>query len=306
MARQLIECVPNFSEGRRKEVIEKITASFRGRSGCYLLDARADADHNRLVISLVGEPEPIQEALIEAARTAVETIDMQTHRGAHPRIGALDVVPFVPVRHIDMPACVELAHAFGERFYEATGIPVYFYEEAARVPERRRLEVVRRGQYEGLKRDIDLPERCPDVGPPALHPTAGATVVGARRFLVAYNVNLNTDDLAVAQAIAGALRASGGGLTHCKAIGLALKERGMVQVSVNIVDYEKNPLYRVTEFVRTEARRWGVEVAETEIYGMLPAAALIDSAAYYLQAVGFDPAQAIELKMLEMMGDADR
>lgn len=306
MARQLIECVPNFSEGRRKEVIEKITASFRGRSGCYLLDARADADHNRLVISLVGEPEPIQEALIEAARTAVETIDMQTHRGAHPRIGALDVVPFVPVRHIDMPACVELAHAFGERFHEATGIPVYFYEEAARVPERRRLEVVRKGQYEGLKRDIDLPERRPDVGPPALHPTAGATVIGARRFLVAYNVNLNTGDLAVARAIAGALRASGGGLTHCKAIGLALKERGMVQVSVNIVDYEKNPLYRVTEFVRTEARRWGVEVAETEIYGMLPAAALIDSAAYYLQAVGFDPAQAIELKMLEMMGDADR
>jgi glutamate formiminotransferase len=306
MPKPLIECVPNFSEGRRANVVEKIIAPFRERSGCYLFDVRADADHNRLVVSLVGEPEPIQQALLEAARTAIETIDMETHRGAHPRIGALDVIPFVPVRNIDMPACVELAHGFGERFHIATGIPVYFYEEAARVPERRRLEVVRKGQYEGLKEDIHRPERHPDVGPPALHPTAGATVIGARRFLVAYNVNLKTDDLSVAQAIARALRASGGGLTHCKAIGVALKERGLVQVSVNIVDYEKNPLYRVTEFVRAEARRWGVEIADTEIYGMVPAAALIDSAAYYLQAAGFDPAQAIELKLLEMIGGAGR
>ncbi len=305
MARQLIECVPNFSEGRRGEVIEAIVAPFRGRRGCYLFDYRADSDHNRLVVSLVGEPEPIQEALIASAREAAAHIDMNAHQGAHPRIGAVDVIPFVPVRGIDMAACAALAHRFGQRFHDATGIPVYFYEEAARVPERRRLEVVRKGQYEELKNEIGRPERRPDVGPPALHPTAGATVIGARRFLVAFNVNLRTGDLEIAKAIARALRAGGGGLGHCKAIGVALAARGMVQVSVNIVDYEKNPLYRVTEFVRTEARRWGVEVAESEVYGMLPAAALLESAVYYLQAAGFDPAQVIELKMLEMMGDAD-
>jgi glutamate formiminotransferase len=306
MPRPLIECVPNFSEGRRNEVIEAIVAPFRGRTGCYLFDYRADTDHNRLVVSLVGEPEPIQDALIAAAEAAIAHIDMNTHRGAHPRVGAVDVIPFVPVRGIDMAACVELAHGFGERFHEVTGVPVYFYEEAARAPERRHLEAVRKGQYEGLGKDIARPERRPDVGDAALHPTAGATVIGARKFLVAYNINLRTADLSVAEAIARALRASGGGLTHCKAIGLALEARGMVQVSVNIVDYEKNPLYRVTEFVRTEARRWGVEVAESEIYGMVPAAALMDSAVYYLRTAGFDPAQAIELRLLEMMGGAEQ
>jgi glutamate formiminotransferase len=303
--RPLIECVPNFSEGRRPEVIEAIMAAFRGRPGCYLFDYRADPDHNRLVVSLVGAPEPIQDALLTAAQTAIEHIDMNTHHGAHPRIGAVDVIPFVPVRGIDMAGCVRLARRFGQRFNDATGIPVYFYEEAARLPERRPLEAVRKGQYEGLKEAIARPARRPDLGEPALHPTAGATVIGARKFLVAYNINLKTGDLSVARAIAHALRAGSGGLAHCKAIGLALEARGMVQVSVNIVDYEKNPLYRVTEFVRMEARRWGVDVAESEIYGMVPAAALLDSAAYYLQTAGFDPAQAIELRLLEMMGDAE-
>ena len=306
MPQPLIECVPNFSEGRREHVMEAIVAPFRRREGCYLFDHRADKDHNRLVVSLVGEPEPIQDALMEAVQVAMAHIDMETHQGGHPRIGAVDVIPFVPVRNTTMADCVALAHGFGERFHRETGIPVYFYEEAARRPERRRLEVVRKGQYEALKTEMALPERHPDVGPPRLHPTAGATVIGARKFLIAFNVNLKTRDVAVAKAIAQALRASSGGLAHVKGIGLSLAERGMVQVSVNIVDYEKNPLYRVTEFVRMEARRWGVEIAETEIYGMVPTDALLHSTAYYLQVAGFDPAQCIELKLLEKMGEDHR
>lgn len=306
MARQLIECVPNFSEGRRAEVIEALVSPFRDRSGCHLFDYRADRDHNRLVASLVGEPDPVQDALLEAARVALEHIDMETHEGGHPRIGAVDVIPFIPLRNIDMSACVELARDFGRRYHEATKIPVYYYEEAATMPERRGLEAIRKGQYETLKAEVALDHRRPDVGPPALHPSAGATVIGARKFLVAYNINLRSPDLSVARAIAGALRAAGGGLGHVKAIGLELQDRGMVQVSVNVVDYEKNPLYRVTEFVRAEARRWGVEVAETEIYGMVPTDALLHSAAYYLQTAGFDSMQCIEMKLLEMLGEDGR
>ncbi len=305
MARQLIECVPNFSEGRRPAVIDAIVAPFQNTPGCYLFDHRADADHNRLVVSLVGEPQPVQRALLAAARIAIEHIDMRTHRGGHPRIGAVDVIPFTPLKNIDMPACVALAREFGRRYQEETGVPVYFYEEAALRPERRRLEAVRKGQYEGLKEAIGRPQRHPDVGPPELHPRAGATVIGARRFLVAYNINLDTDDLAVAKKIAAALRASSGGLCHVKGIGLSLTDRKMVQVSLNIVDHEKNPLYRVQEMVRAEARRWGVHIVESEVYGMVPAAALLSSVQYYLQIAGFDPGQVIELRLLEMMGQRD-
>jgi glutamate formiminotransferase len=303
MAAQLIECVPNFSEGRRPEVIAAIVAPFQAAPGCHLLDHRADEDHNRLVVSLVGQPGPLQEALLAAAKVAVAHIDMATHRGAHPRIGAIDVIPFTPLRNIDMPACVALAHAFGRRFHEETGIPVYFYEEAALRPERKKLEVIRKGQYEALRDEVKTPQRRPDVGGPELHPSAGATVIGARKFLVAFNVNLRTTDIQVAKRIAAAVRASSGGFCHVKGIGLALADRGLVQVSLNLVDHDKNPLYRVLETVRMEARRWGVAVAETEVYGMLPAAALIDSAAYYLQIAGFDPAQVLELQLLETIGD---
>ncbi|MFH0995128.1 MAG: glutamate formimidoyltransferase [Pseudomonadota bacterium] len=305
MSRSLIECVPNFSEGRRPEVIDAIVGCFRNKKGCYLFDDRADKDHNRLVISLVGEPDPIQDALIEAARVAVRHIDMEKHEGGHPRIGAVDVIPFTPIKAITMAECVDLAHAFGNRFHAETGIPVYYYEAAARNPERRKLEVIRKGQYEILKTEVVLPERHPDVGRPALHPSAGATVIGARPFLVAFNVNLNTNDLKVAKAIAHAARASGGGFSHVKGIGLPLADRGMVQVSLNIVDHEKNPLYRVQEFVRMEARRWGVEIVETEVYGMVPAAAMLSSTEYYMQIAGFDTRQVIELRLLEMMGDSD-
>jgi glutamate formiminotransferase len=303
MATQLIECVPNFSEGRRSDVIEAIVAPFRKRKGCALLDYRADADHNRLVVSLAGDPGQVREALIESAKIAVSHIDLNSHEGGHPRIGAVDVIPFVPLRNITMEDCVDLAHGFGRRYHQETGVPVYFYEEAALMPERRRLEAIRKGQYEGLKRDIEKPERHPDVGEPELHPTAGATVVGARKFLIAFNVNLGTDDIGIAREIAKRVRASSGGLGHVKSIGLPLKERGLVQVSINIVDYEKNALYRVLEFVRMEAKRWGVPVVETEIYGMVPAPALLDSIAYYLQTAGFDPSQVIELRLLEMLGD---
>ncbi|MFH1124817.1 MAG: glutamate formimidoyltransferase [Pseudomonadota bacterium] len=302
MKSQLIECVPNYSEGRRPEVIEAIVEPFRRRPGCILLDYRADQDHNRLVVSLVGQPEPIQAALIESARVAIKHIDLEKHRGGHPRIGAVDVIPFIPIEHIEMNACVQIAREFGKRFHKETGVPVYFYEEAALRPERRNLEVIRKGQFEALKTEITRPERHPDVGEPKVHPKAGATVIGARKFLIAFNVNLGTSDLKVAREIAKAVRSSSGGLCHVKGIGLALEERGLTQVSMNIVDYEKNALYRVVEMIRMEAKRWGVLVVETEVYGMIPAAALLDSVAYYMQLAGFERKQVIELALLDMPG----
>jgi glutamate formiminotransferase len=305
MTKQLMECVPNFSEGRRAEVIETIVHPFRKRKGCALLDYRADVDHNRLVVSLAGEPRPIQEALLEAAGVAISHIDMERHRGGHPRVGAVDVIPFIPLQNMTMEECVELARSFGRRYYEDTGVPVYFYEEAAVMPERKRLEAIRRGQYEALKAEITKPERYPDVGEAKLHPSAGATVIGARKFLIAFNVNLGSDDLQVARKIAKAVRSSSGGLSHVKGMGLALESRGLVQVSMNIVDFEKNGLYQVLELVRMEARRWGVPVVETEIYGMVPAAALLDSASSYMQIAGFDPNQVIELRLLQMLGDEE-
>ena len=301
MKSQLIECVPNYSEGRRTEVIEAIVDPFRRRPGCVLLDYRADKDHNRLVVSLVGHPGPIQEALLESARVAVARIDLEHHQGGHPRIGAVDVVPFIPLRNMAMDDCVVLARQFGTRFYEETGVPVYFYEEAALKPERRALEVIRRGQFEALKAEIGRPERHPDVGAPQIHPTAGATVVGARKFLIAFNVNLGTPDLDVAKRIAKAVRSSSGGLCHVKGIGLALQDRGLTQVSMNIVDYEKNALYRVVELIRAEAKRWGVSIAETEVYGMVPAAALLESLSYYMQLSGFETRQVIELALLDQL-----
>jgi glutamate formiminotransferase len=210
------------------------------------------------------------------------------------------VIPFTPIQHIDMKGCVDLAHTFGRRFYQATRVPVYFYEEAALRPERRQLEVIRKGQFESLKKEVINPERHPDVGEPALHPSAGATIIGARKFLIAFNVNLGTSDLQVAQKIARAVRASSGGLCHVKGIGLSLMDRGLTQVSMNVVDYEKNALYRVVEMIRMEAKRWGVPVVETEVYGMIPAAALLDSLGYYLRLAHFDRKQVIELALLSL------
>ncbi|MFO8165594.1 MAG: glutamate formimidoyltransferase [Desulfatiglandales bacterium] len=303
MGRQLIECVPNFSEGRRDKIIEAIVEPFRNRNGCALFDYRADKDHNRLVVSLGGEPDSIQEAILEAAKIAISTIDLEQHQGSHPRVGAVDIIPFVPLQNITMQECVNLAHRFGQTYYEETRIPVYFYEEAALRPERKHLEVIRKGQYEALKREIVNPARHPDVGEPRLHPSAGATIIGARKFLIAFNVNLGTDDVNIAREIAKRVRSSSGGLRHVKSIGLPLKERGLVQVSTNITDYEKNALYRVLEFIRMEAKRWNVPVKDTEIYGMIPAAAIMDTISYYMQTSGFDSNQVIDLRLLQMLGD---
>ena len=229
---------------------------------------------------------------------------MNAHQGGHPRIGAVDVVPFTPIKGISMEECIALAHNFGERYYKETGIPVYFYEDAAKRPERKRLEVIRKGQYEVLKDEAKTnPDRKPDIGEACLHPTAGATVIGARKFLVAFNVNLNTTDINIAKKIANTVRASSGGFCHVKGIGLALEERGITQVSMNLVDYEKNSLYRVLEMIRMEAKRWGVQVIETEVYGMIPVNAILESAAYYLQIADFDPAQVLELQLLDLMGE---
>ena len=305
MAPKWIQSVPNFSEGRDKEVIAAIIACFYNQKGCHLLDHRADADHHRLVVSLMGQPDPIMDALMAAAKVALEKIDLTRHKGSHPRLGAVDVIPFTPVANITIAQCVELAHNFGRRFWEVNRVPVYYYEAAALRPDRKQLEKIRKGQFETLKTKVTQERRKPDVGEARLHPTGGATVIGARKFLVAFNVNLATEDLMVAKTIAAALRASSGGLPHIKAIGLALSDRKMVQVSCNVVDFEKNPLYRVLEFVRTEARRWGVTVAQTEVYGMVPSAALLESARYYLQATTLTSHQVIEHRLLEFMGASD-
>jgi glutamate formiminotransferase len=220
-------------------------------------------------------------------------------------MGAVDVIPFTPISNITMEECVKLAHDFGKRFYEELGVPVYFYEEAALRPERKKLEVIRKGQYEALKEEVKNPERHPDVGEPKLHPTAGATVIGARKFLVAFNVNLNTTNLEIAKTIAKRVRASGGGFTAVKGIGLALEEKGLVQVSMNIVDADKTAIYRALEFIRMEAARWGVTINGTEVYGMIPAKAILDSAAYYMQIDDFDMNQVLELKLLELMREED-
>jgi len=305
VAKRLITCIPNFSEGRRSEVIEEIVEPFRRTRGCWLLDYRADGDHNRLVVSLVGEFAPIQEALLASAKVAIARIDLQHHQGGHPRVGAVDVIPFVPLRNVTMEHCVELAHTFGHTYHRETRVPVYFYEEAALRPERKRLEAIRRGQYETLKSEIAQPERHPDVGEAQLHPSAGATVIGARKFLVAFNVNLATSDIKIAKEIARTVKAPSSGFAHVKAIGVPLKERGLVQVSMNIVDYEKNGLSAILELIRTEAKKRGIAVVETEVYGMIPAAALLDSASSYMQIADFDPNQVMELRLLEILGDDD-
>ena len=304
MPRQLYECVPNYSEGRRPEVIAAIVAPFLSTPGVHLLDQRADQDHNRLVVSLVGEPDPLQEALLASARAAIAAIDMRTHRGAHPRIGAVDVVPFVPLRGASMEDCVSLARAFGRRYAAQTGVPVYFYEEAALRPERRGLEVVRKGQFEALREEMGRPERHPDAGEPRLHPSAGATAVGARAFLVAFNVNLDSRDMSIARGIARRIRASGGGMPHVKAVAVDLAARGLTQVSINITDAEKAPLLVVLDRVRQEAGQQGVRVVETEIYGMVPASALLDASVRALQVAGFDASQVLELRLLDLAGQA--
>jgi glutamate formiminotransferase len=296
---RMVECVPNFSEGRNLEKIEKIVQPFRGREGVKLLDYQRDEDHNRCVVSVVGEPEALKTAVLEAMEAAIAAIDMRTHQGQHPRMGAVDVVPFIPVKNVGMPEAVELARQVAESAAAKFKLPIFLYEESATADHRRNLAAIRQGQFEGLSMKIKQPEWKPDFGPAEVHPSAGATVVGARMPLVAYNVNLATSDLEVANDVARKIRHLSGGLRYCKAIGVELKQRGIVQVSINMTDYTQTALYRVFELIRIEARRWGVAVVGSEIVGLVPMGALIDTAAYYLQLEGFKPEQVLESRIYE-------
>ena len=304
MTPRLVECVPNFSEGRRADVMDAIASAFRNRRGVHLLDCRADPDHNRMVVSLVGEPGALEDALLQSARTAVARIDMRGHRGAHPRIGAVDVIPFVPVRNISLEECIALARDFAGRYARELGIPVYLYEAAALRADRRNLEQVRKGQFEALASEgIAAESRAPDAGPPVLHPTAGATAIGARPFLVAFNVNLRSRDVHAARAIAREIRTSSGGLPNVKAVGIALEAQGIVQVSINLTDYRVTSMHQAFAAVRDNAARRGIEIEGSEIYGLVPAEALIEAARQSLGLSGFELSQVLDLRLLELAAE---
>jgi len=273
-----VECVPNFSEGRNSDVLARLRQAIASVQGVVLLDETADADHNRSVFTFVGPPELVGEALLQAAAVAVESIDLRSHQGCHPRIGALDVAPFVPLNESDREAAVALARRMGEELWQRLHVPVYFYGDAAMSQARRLLEDVRRGQFEGLSERLPADViRRPDIGGDVLHPTAGATAIGVRRFLIAFNVDLETTDIAVARQIARHVRQSSGGLPFVKALGLPLPSRGRTQVSMNLTNFEQTPLPAVFEAVRREAERLGTKVARSEIIGLAPRAALADS-----------------------------
>jgi len=294
---RIVECIPNFSEGQRPEVIEEILSAVRDTPGCELLDSAPDPSHNRVVVSFLGEPEAVLEGAFRAMAVATRLIDMNKHKGEHPRLGATDVVPFVPISEVTMKECVSLAERLGERVANELAIPVYLYENAARLPERRNLADVRRGEYEGLLQGINEPARKPDIGEAKLHPTAGAVVIGARKPLVAFNVNLGTSDIKIARAIARNVRGSSGGFVHVKALGVMLAERNIAQVSMNLVDYEHTSIHHAFEFIKGEAERYGVSVIGSEIIGLLPMQALIDSALWYLRVEEFDSAQILDSRI---------
>ena len=297
---KLVECVPNFSEGRRPEALDAIVGAMTAVDGVRLLDREMDADHNRAVVTIVGEPEAVLEGVFRGVAKAAEVIDLTTHEGEHPRMGATDVVPFVPVKGVTMDDCVELARRLGERVGKELEIPVFLYESACTRPERQNLAKVRKGQFEGLCEEIGTnPAKEPDFGPNRIHPTAGATAVGARPFLVAYNINLGTTDLSVAKAIAKAIRHSSGGLRHVKAMGFAIKDRNIVQVSINMVNFKGTPLFRVFEMVRSEAERYGVPVIGSEVVGLVPVDALVDCAEFYLRLENFQRDQVLENRLSE-------
>ena len=301
--RRLIECVPNFSEGRNSARIEALAAAMGGVRGAWVLDCHSDPDHNRSVITLAGEPEAVAEAALRGVGAAAELIDLNQHQGAHPRMGATDVLPFVPIEGVTMGDCAALAHQTGRQIWDIYRIPVYFYEAAALRPERAALEQVRKGPLEELRRDaLRIAGRAPDIGGPELHSTAGAVAVGARKFLIAYNINLDTPDAAIARKIARAVRTSGGGLPAVKALGIALASRGITQVSMNLTDFEQTSLQQVYEAVRRETRRHGCSIAGSEIAGLVPQKAL-DTGAEYFRSLGqFSQAQVLENRLAVVMG----
>lgn len=292
---QIVECVPNFSEGRNQAVIQRITATIAA-CGCRILDVSADASHNRCVVTFIGSPQQVEEAAFQATKEASVLIDMEKHRGEHPRIGATDVIPFVPVQGVTMDQCIEMARRVGKRIGEELRIPVYLYANAATRPDRRRLPDIRKGEYEGLKEAIKTdPDRYPDFGPAELHPRAGATAVGARPPLIAFNVNLNTSDVSVARAIARAIRESSGGLPHVQAKGIYIEETGCAQVTMNLLDYRSTPIHVVVERIAEEAQVRGTSINDSEIVGLVPLDALLDVASHFLKLKSLSRNQILDL-----------
>ena len=300
---KLVECVPNFSEGRRKEVIDSIVAEAKSRN-VKVLDIESDADHNRSVLTFVGEPAAVKEAALAVSAKAIELIDLNKHKGQHPRMGAVDVIPFVPITEVSMVECVQLSKEFANEFASRFNVPVFLYEEAATRLDRRNLADVRKGEFEGLRDEIGKnPDKRPDFGPNAIHPTAGATAIGARPILIAYNVDLATSNLDVAKKIAKQVRGRDGGLSAVKALGFDLKDRGIVQVSMNMVDYKASQLFKAFELIKTIADQQGVGVLESEIVGLVPMEALTDAAEFYLRLRGFNKNQIIERRLGEAQGN---
>ena len=302
MPRQLVECVPNFSEGRDLAKVDAIVQAILGVPEVVLLDRESDADHNRSVITFIGPPGAVAEAAFRSVEKAVQLIDLTTQQGAHPRIGAADVIPFIPIEGISIEECIQLAERLGNDLWKKLKVPVYFYEAAAKKPERTNLENIRRGQFEALQKEMGTnPARDPDCGEPVLHPTAGATVVGVRKFLIAYNINLGTPDVAIASRIAKTIRFSSGGFRYVKSMGVNLAGRKLAQVSINLTDFEQTPLHVVFETVRREAERYGVPVVGSEIVGLIPKKALELAAEYFLRVEDFKPGLVLENRMADAM-----
>lgn len=293
-----MECVPNFSEGRDHEKIDSIVEPFRGKKDVKLLDYSNDEDHNRMVVTVIGEPEALKAAVLEAIAVAKDCIDLTKHQGQHPRMGAVDVVPFIPIRNCTMDEAIALSKEVGKEIAERFDIPVFLYEKSATAPHRENLAAIRKGEFEGMEEKIHQAEWHPDFGPEHRHPTAGTVAVGARMPLVAYNINLDTPSLDIAHGIAKRIRFIGGGLRYCKAMGVELKERGITQVSINMTDFTRTHLYQAMELVKIEARRYGVNVIGSEIIGLVPMEALVDTASYYLGLEGFSSDQVLEARIL--------
>ncbi|NCO27650.1 MAG: glutamate formimidoyltransferase [Caldiserica bacterium CG02_land_8_20_14_3_00_36_38] len=296
--KEIIECVPNISEGRRKEVVEEIIGNLK-KLEVKLLDYSSDEDHNRTVITFVGGSENVVNAAVQVARDAVRLIDLRSHKGAHPRMGAVDVIPFIPVKNVTMRDCIEISKRVGKIIGEELGVPVYLYAESAKKEARRLLPEIRRGEFEGFFEKIKDPEWTPDYGPQEVNPTAGVTAVGAREFLIAYNINLSTKDISIAKKIARSIRESSGGLRYIQAREMPLDEKGCVQVSINILNYKKAPIYRIFEIVKMEADRFGVSVLESELVGLMPMKAALDSLSFYLQFPELNEDQILETKIYE-------
>ncbi|MDR0681724.1 MAG: glutamate formimidoyltransferase [Dysgonamonadaceae bacterium] len=296
---KIIECVPNFSEGRDLEKVERIVNAFRAKENIKLLDYSNDKDHNRMVVTVIGEPEAIQKAITEAVGIAIKEIDLSKHEGQHPRMGAVDVIPFIPVKGISVEEADALAKEVGKTIAGKYQLPVFLYEKSASAAHRQNLATIRKGEFEGLIEKMRLPEWKPDFGPEERHPTAGVVAVGARMPLIAYNVNLNTNKLEIADKIAKKIRFLGGGLRFCKAMGVELKEQNQVQVSMNLTDYTKTAIYQAVEMIRFEAQRYGVSITGSELIGLVPLQAVVDTTSYYLGLEDFSMKQILETHLME-------